>query len=34
MPRLVSFEDCLWTSLDGRRKMCYKSVVLSTVEGV
>lgn len=25
-PRLVSFEDCLWTSLDGRRKTkcCFK----------
>lgn len=34
MPRLVSFEDCLWTSLDGRRKMCYKSVVLNTGEDV
>lgn len=31
MPRLVSFEDCLWTSLDRRTKMCFKSVVVITV---
>lgn len=33
MPRSVSFEDYLWTSLHGRRKMCY-DCVLSTVEDV